>query len=88
MDSLSRSYFLNTRRNAGIAFFGGGKNYGVFEMKGDTDAPYNSYSVSLADVGVPYLQAAAGNEEFYFIIYDRSSAFTPEEQEKLIGSGS
>jgi hypothetical protein len=72
--------------HAGIAFFGGGKNYGVFENA--TSDAYNTYSVGLSDVDAQHLEAAAGSEKFYFVIYDSSSSFSPEEQEKQLGSGS
>lgn len=72
--------------HAGIAFFGGGKNYGVFENA--TSDAYNTYSIGLSDVDAQHLEAAAGSEKFYFVIYDSSSSFSPEEQEKQLGSGS
>ena len=65
--------------HAGIAFFGGGKNYGVFEWVDKNELV--GFEVSLADVGKAFLTAAAGNENFYFMLYDSKSGFSPEEQE-------
>lgn len=77
--------------HAGIAFFGGGKNYSVFENlldKSAFDAQYSAYEVSLAELndGVSnqgYLNVAAGDEPFYFFIYNADSTFTYENQKNL-----
>jgi hypothetical protein len=71
--------------HAGIAFYGGGKNYSVFEAKNGT--ALNQYKISLSDVGRPELNIAAGDEPFYFFLYDATSAFTPDVQAKKLASG-
>ena len=72
--------------HAGIAFFGGGKNYGVFETKDYSFHSFNKYEIGLMDVGAASLQAAAGSERFYFILHDATSTFTPQEQEKMLAN--
>ncbi len=73
--------------HGGIAFFGGGKNYGIFEAKNYTFKDLNGYEISLSDVNSAYLQIAAGRESFYFLLHDRTTAdFLPEDQEKLLES--
>ena len=68
--------------HAGIAFFGGGKNYSVFDS--ESKITLGHYDVSLADAGQQILSIAAGDEDFYFFIYDKTSAFTPQlQQERL-----
>ncbi len=69
--------------HAGIAFFGGGKNYSVFDSQ--KQITLGHYDVSLADAGQQILSIAAGEEDFYFFIYDNTSkVFTPQmQQEKL-----
>ena len=70
--------------HAGIAFFGGGKNYGLFEDNANTNL--EGFAVSLKDVDVDKaaLETAAGTEPFYFNIYDNTtSVFTPEMQESM-----
>ncbi len=78
--------------HAGIAFFGGGKNYGVVDQQNITGASkdwtFGSYAVSLADVNRSYLTFAAGSESFYFMIYDRTtSGFSPVTQKEILASG-
>ncbi len=70
--------------HTGIAFFGGGKNYSVFENKAGN--PLSSFEVALADVGKDFLTAAAGNENFYFMLCSNESSFSPAEQERLLAS--
>ena len=72
--------------HAGIAFFGGGKNYSVF----DSEKPITlgHYDVSLGDAGMDILSIAAGNEDFYFFIYDKLSDFTPKLQETKLADAS
>lgn len=65
--------------HAGIAFFGGGKNYCVFDS--EKAITLGHYDVSLGDAGMDILSVAAGKEEFYFFIYDKLSDFTPELQQ-------
>ena len=74
--------------HGGIAFFGGGKNYSVFESKGYSFYPLNGYEVKLSDVGKEYLQAAAGDESFYFLLHDSSVLnFLPKHQDEMLQSG-
>ena len=78
--------------HAGIAFFGGGKNYSVFENlldKNAFDAQYSTYEVSLSDLtdengeSQGYLSIAAGEEPFYFFIFNANSKFTYKNQQTL-----
>ena len=76
--------------HAGIAFFGGGKNYSVVENKiTDFGYSFNEYNVKLSELtddkgqNQGYLQTAAGNEPFYFLIYDKTCGFTYETQLNL-----
>lgn len=76
--------------HGGIAFFGGGKNYGVFEAVNEEEAFANlsGYEVSFADIKRTELQMAAGDEEFYFLLCDATALnFTPVTQKNLIASG-
>ena len=76
--------------HGGIAFFGGGKNYGVFEAI-NTDKSFvnlSGYEISFADIKRTELQMAAGDEEFYFLLCDATALnFTPAIQNNLIASG-
>lgn len=75
--------------HGGVAFFGGGKNYGVFEQKNadKTFASLNGYQISLAQAGRTELQLAAGEEPFYFLMHDKTTLnFTPKTQEELLKS--
>ena len=68
--------------HAGIVFFGGGKNYGLFED--NTNLNLESFEVSLYDIDKGSLGKAAGFENFYFNIYDRSTTgITPEMQNNM-----
>ncbi len=77
--------------HAGIAFFGGGKNYSVFENLIDKTAfesQFSTYKVSLTELndGVNnqgYLNVAAGDEPFYFFIYNANSSFTYRTQQSI-----
>ncbi len=71
--------------HAGIAFFGGGKNYGVFENAAGN--ALTGFEVSLADVQKGFLTAAAGTENFYFLLYSNESSFTYDVQEKELVDG-
>ena len=75
----------NSYVHAGITFFGGGKNYGVFESKNGTML-YN-YKMSFEDVNRPELIFATGEEPFYFFLYDQTSRFSPQEQENRLKTG-
>ncbi len=74
--------------HAGIAFFGGGKNYSVVENKitSSFNHTFTEYNVKLSELvddegkNQGYLQTAAGNEPFYFLIYNKNSTFTYETQ--------
>jgi hypothetical protein len=73
--------------HGGIAFFGGGKNYGVFESKNYEFKDLNGYEITLKDVNSAHLQLAAANESFYFMLHDRTTAgFLPQDQQKLLES--
>lgn len=68
--------------HAGIAFFGGGRNYGLFEDKANMNL--EGFEVSLSDIDKSTLEKAAGSEHFYFNIYDKTtSGFTPEDQNNM-----
>ncbi len=74
--------------HGGVAFFGGGKNYGVFELKDYTWEGYYDYEIAFGDIGKHPLAAAAGNENFYFFLHDATSlGFLPEDQERYLNSG-
>ncbi len=75
--------------HAGITFFGGGRNYGVFEYKNPTDptfAELTGYEINLADADKAFLNSAAGSESFYFLLSDATSSFLPENQDALLSS--
>ena len=72
--------------HAGIAFFGGGKNYCVFDSDSDIVNQLAQYSVSLGVVGRSELQIAAGDENFHFFIFNNKSAFNPAAQESILTS--
>ncbi len=75
--------------HAGIAFFGGGKNYGVFECKNAEETQFSQfvgYEIGLDDVDKGFLAAAAGREKFYFMLYDSTSQFLPETQDAYLDS--
>ena len=71
--------------HAGIAFFGGGKNYCVFEAKNGT--VLNNYNMSFDDIGRSELTWAAGEQPFYFFLYDKTSSFSPKVQEEKLKTG-
>ena len=76
--------------HGGIAFFGGGKNYSCFEDRtNNAFETLNGYEINLSDVESSYLNLAAGNESFYFLIYDATTLnFLPEKQEEYLSSDS
>ena len=72
--------------HAGIAFFGGGRNYCVFDENTGKTTDFVGFEVSLDQVGQTMLKTAAGNENFYFILCDATSTFTPERQTNMLNS--
>ena len=75
--------------HGGIAFFGGGKNYGVFEQVNvdKSFASLNGYQVTLAQAGRIELELAAGSQPFYFMMHDSTTLnFTPKTQEEILAS--
>ncbi|MBQ7375079.1 MAG: Ig-like domain-containing protein [Clostridia bacterium] len=71
--------------HGGVAFFGGGKNYGVIDTTNYTYHDFREYEVSFSAIGRFELTLAAGNESFYFYIHDAmTESFLPEEQNRLI----
>lgn len=73
--------------HAGIVFFGGGKNYSVFDAEGTIAGELGRYKITLGNAGIDYLAGAAGEESFYFFLYNNQSGFTPEVQEEKLASG-
>lgn len=74
--------------HAGIAFFGGGKNYCVFEGENYQTYDLNGYAINLSDVGKGILQAASGEHDFYFLLCDATTLnFLPEDQARILASG-
>lgn len=74
--------------HGGIAFFGGGKNYGTFEMKNYDFYSLNGYKIALSDAGRAELEMAAGEEEFYFLMHDKTTLnFSPKKQSEMLASG-
>lgn len=77
--------------HAGIAFYGGGKNYGVLDYNltgASKDWTFGGYAVSFADIERAYLTLASGTEDFYFVLYDRAtSGFSPVTQKEILASG-
>jgi hypothetical protein len=79
--------------HAGIAFFGGGKNYSVLEIAdGAGGMVYDlaSHPLSLTEAGESTLEFAAGPESFYFFICSgatvESGGFSPDAQRKILES--
>ena len=72
--------------HGGIAFFGGGVNYGVFEQKAKTSFNFAAYQIGLDDVGKDVLKLAAGDYPFYFMMYNNKSIFTPELQNQYLSA--
>ena len=75
--------------HAGIAFFGGGKNYGVFEFKNAEQTQFSQlvgYEIGLDEVDKGFLASAAGKEKFYFLLHDATTQFLPQAQETLLQS--
>ena len=83
-ESIVYDYKGQNYVHAGIAFFGGGKNYSVFVD--NANSGLNNYEVSLADVNASYLQAAAGTESFYFAMHSANTGYLPNHQEDNLAS--
>ena len=71
-----------------IAFFGGGKNYSVFENNISSvsfNHAFQPYEVSFADLPEDHaiLRIAAGAEPFRFYIYDSEGTFKYNHQQNL-----
>ena len=74
--------------HAAILFSGGGKNYSVVEnqITSSFNHAFTEYNVKLSELvddkgqNQGYLQTMAGNEPFYFLIYNKNSTFTYEIQ--------
>lgn len=73
--------------HAGIVFFGGGKNYSVVDYENKGSLALNHYTISLANVDKEILQYAAGEEPFYFYMYNNTSNFKYQDQINIIASG-
>ena len=75
--------------HGGIAFFGGGKNYSVFDTTNYDFKILNGYEVRLSDINKAELQLAAGDEAFYFLLNDSTTqGFLPDDQETLLADTS
>ena len=74
--------------HGGIVFFGGGKNYGVFETRNYLFHDLSGYYIGLEQVNQSALNYAAGNEKFYFLLHDATTInFLPKHQNALFASG-
>ena len=82
--------------HGGIVFFGGGRNYSVFEDKSQsftgllgqgTSVQFDDYKISLSDVGKGFLESASGNNPFYFSLYSANSTFNPQMQKTILSDG-
>ena len=73
--------------HAGITFIGGGKNYGVVDLSAYSSHAFSVYEVSFDDINRPELAVAAGNESFYFHVFDATTkTFLPEDQRRMLAS--
>ncbi|MBQ3047769.1 MAG: Ig-like domain-containing protein [Clostridia bacterium] len=87
LNTIVYSQGENKYVHGGIAFFGGGKNYSVFEYSNYNFKALNGYEVKLSDVNKAELQLAAGNESFYFLLNDSTTqGFLPEDQANILNS--
>ncbi len=82
--------------HGGIVFFGGGKNYSVFEDNSQsftgllgqgTSVQFADYKISLKEVGMGFLEMASGDKPFYFSLYNASSTFNPQMQKTILSDG-
>lgn len=75
--------------HGGIAFFGGGKNYSIFDINDYDFKILNGYEIRLSDINKTELQLAAGNEAFYFLLNDSTTqGFLPDDQASLLADAS
>ena len=85
-EHIVTNYNYKKMFHAGIQFFGGGKNYSVFEY--GSREPLYPYCISFSDIGREELTYLAGEEPFYFFLYDSNSSFSPAVQEQKLYDGS
>ena len=92
LKNITTSYEGKAYVHAGIAFFGGGKNYSVIEFAdgaGGMVDDLNPHNISLGMVEKGFLERAAGPEEFCFFICSGatvgSGSFSPQMQENMEG---
>lgn len=92
LKNITTSYDGKDYVHAGIAFFGGGKNYSVIEFAdgaGGMVDDLNPHNISLGMVEKGFLESAAGPEEFCFFICSGltvgSEGFSPEVQKNMEG---
>lgn len=72
--------------HAGIAFFGGGKNYSIFDTTDSKGYGLTEYAIGLDTVDRDYFVYAAGYEDFYFFMYSANSEFTPAVQSEMLST--
>lgn len=87
---ITTSYNDEQYVHAGIAFFGGGKNYSVLEIAQGTSGMLDSlatHEISLAEANVGLLSVAAGPQSFYFYICSgktvENGGFSPAVQDSI-----
>ena len=92
LKNITASYDGKDYVHAGIAFFGGGKNYCVIEFADSASGmldDLNPHNISLGMVDKGFLESAAGPEEFCFFICSGltvgSDGFSPETQQNMEG---
>ncbi len=97
LDNTSMVYTDNTGKkyaHGGIVLFGGGKNYCVVEnnckyitgLEELGELSFEEYSITLKEVDKEFLEKAAGNNAFYFVLYGANSKFIPPSQENILKS--
>ena len=92
LQNITASYDGKDYVHAGIAFFGGGKNYCVVEFADGASGmvdDMNPHNISLGMVNKGFLESAAGSEEFCFFICSGltvgSDGFSPAAQQSMEG---
>ena len=92
LKNITTSYDGKDYVHAGIAFFGGGKNYCVIEFADGASGmvdDLNPHNISLGMVNKGFLESAAGPEEFCFFICSGltvgSDGFSPATQQSMEG---